>query len=183
MILLVAATRAELCAHDGLVCGVGPVEAAAATARALASVRADAVLHVGLAGCRRGCGLEVGRLVVGSESVYDDVVIALAPRRVEPEPSLFAAAREALPQAAVTTIGTSGLVGGTHGHDVEAMEGFAVLRACALAGVPAVEVRAIANEIEEEDRTRWRFDEALAALGQALPPLTASITAAMSASP
>ena len=63
------------------------------------------------------------------------------------------------------------------------MEGFAVLRACELARVPAVEVRAIANEIEEEDRGRWRFDEAFAALAQALPALVDSCTAAMSDSP
>jgi len=183
VILLVAATEAELCGHGGLVCGVGPVEAAASTAGALASERPDAVLHVGLAGCRRGCELRVGALVVGSEAVYDDVVVSLAPRRVSPDPRLLAAAREALPSAEVAVIGTSGVVGGTRGHDVEAMEGFAVLRAAELAGVPAVEVRAIANEIEEEDRGLWRFDDALGALGQALPALTASITAAMSASP
>ena len=183
MILVVAATEAELCGYDGLVCGVGPVEAAAATARALVETWHEAVLHVGLAGCRRGCGLDVGSLVIGSEAVYDDVVIPLAPRRVSPDPRLVAAARRALPDAAVAPIGTSGTVGGTRGHDVEAMEGFAVLRAAELASVPGVEVRAIANEIEEEDRGLWRFDDALAALGQALPALTASITAAMSASP
>jgi futalosine hydrolase len=183
VILLVAATEAELCGHEGLVCGVGPVEAAAATARALAGARPRAVVHVGLAGCRRGCGLGAGRLVIGSEAVYDDVVIALAPKRVAPDPRLVAAARETLPHAAVAAIGTSGTVGGTRGHDVEAMEGFAVLRAAELADVPAVEIRAIANEIEQEDRGLWRFDDALAALAQALPALTASITAAMSASP
>jgi futalosine hydrolase len=58
------------------------------------------------------------------------------------------------------------------------MEGFAVLRACALAGVPAVEVRAVANELGEVDRTRWRIDEALAALAVALPALVDAITAA-----
>ena len=51
------------------------------------------------------------------------------------------------------------------------MEGFGVLRAAASAGVPALEVRAIANEIEEADRGRWRFDEALAALAEAVPAL------------
>ena len=183
MILLVAATEAELCGAEGLACGVGPVEAAAATARALAADRPDAVLHVGLAGCRRGCGLELGAIVIGSEAVYDDVVIPLAPRRVTADPTLVVAARDAVPGATVAAIGTSGTVGGTRGHDVEAMEGFAVLRACELVGVPAVEVRAIANEIEEEDRARWRFDDALAALAQALPALTDSITAAMSDSP
>jgi futalosine hydrolase len=49
------------------------------------------------------------------------------------------------------------------------MEGFAVLRAAELAGVPALELRAISNEVDELDRSRWRFAEALAALEAALP--------------
>ncbi len=49
------------------------------------------------------------------------------------------------------------------------MEGFAVLRACALAGVPAIEVRAISNEIADADRSRWRIGRALEALADALP--------------
>jgi futalosine hydrolase len=53
------------------------------------------------------------------------------------------------------------------------MEGFAVLRAAELAGIPALEVRAVSNAIDEPDRARWRFDEALAALEQALPRLLA----------
>ena len=60
MLLLVAATDRELCGHDGLVCGVGPVEAAAATARALALHPFDTVLHVGLAGGREGEGFSDG---------------------------------------------------------------------------------------------------------------------------
>jgi futalosine hydrolase len=177
-VLIVAATERELGGLEGLVCGVGPVEAAAATARALAERRPDAVLHVGIAGCRRGCGLAPVQLVIGSEAVYDDVVIPLAPRRVSPDGRLLAAVREAFPDAPALPIGTSGSVGGTRGHDVEAMEGFAVLRACELAGVPAVEVRVVANEIEEPDRALWRFDDAFAALADALPRLAAAVGAA-----
>jgi len=44
-------------------------------------------------------------------------------------------------------------------------------RAAKLAGVPAVEVRAVSNEIDEPDRERWRLDDALAALDAALPRL------------
>ena len=62
------------------------------------------------------------------------------------------------------------------------MEGFGVLRAAQLAGVPAVEVRAISNHVEAA-RADWRLDDALRALAQALPGLIASITAAVSASP
>ncbi|MGZ4411040.1 MAG: hypothetical protein ACXVY8_02800 [Gaiellaceae bacterium] len=57
MILVVAATARELGGLDPgvrtLVCGVGPVEAAASTAAALARARPQALLNVGLAGCRR----------------------------------------------------------------------------------------------------------------------------------
>src|SRR5206468_622640 len=45
------------------------------------------------------------------------------------------------------------------------------LRACELAGVPAVELRAISNSPAEADRTRWRFDDAFAALAAALQRL------------
>jgi len=189
VLLLVAATERELCGLDGLVCGVGPVEAAVLTARALALRSFDAVLHVGVAGAR---GLEPGTLVVGSAAVYSDIAAAIpVVARVEPDPRLLAAAREALPGARVLPIATSAAVGGgrvestrsTEASRVEAMEGFAVLRAAALAGVPAIEVRAVSNEIGEPDRSRWLVAEALAALGQALPVLVASIAAAVAASP
>jgi nucleoside phosphorylase len=55
------------------------------------------------------------------------------------------------------------------------MEGFAVLRAAGLAGVPAVEVRAVSNEIDEPDRTRWHFEDALATLEAALPRLLSEL--------
>ena len=51
------------------------------------------------------------------------------------------------------------------------MEGFAVLRAAELAGVPALEVRAVSNDVDEPDRSQWRFDDALAALADALQRL------------
>ncbi|MFY9580600.1 MAG: hypothetical protein WAQ33_14900, partial [Gaiellaceae bacterium] len=58
---------------------------------------------------------------------------------------------------------------------VEAMEGFAVLRAAALAGVPAVEVRVVSNAVGELDRALWQFDEALASLAEAVPRLLAEL--------
>ncbi len=177
-VLVVAATEAELAGAAGaltLACGIGPVEAAAATAAALARERPDALLHVGIAGCRRGRGLQVGELVVGSEAVYCDARTGLVPSRVAADAALVAAALRALPAARVLAIGTSASVDGTAGTDVEAMEGFAVLRAAELAGVPALELRALSNEIEEPDRSRWRFDVALAALADALPRVLAEL--------
>lgn len=182
MTLLVAATELELCGRSGLACGVGPVEAAAATARALALDPPAAVLHVGVAG---GSGLDPGSLVVGTEALYVDLAAAIpVVDRVEPDPALLATIRAALPEALALPIVTSAAVGrgaepvpGTGGarHRVEAMEGFAVLRACALAGVPAVEVRAISNEIGEEDRARWEISRALEALADALPQVLAAL--------
>ncbi|MBA2476833.1 MAG: hypothetical protein H0V40_12870 [Actinobacteria bacterium] len=177
MLLVVGATSGELASLDAdvatLVCGVGPVEGAASTARSLAERRPGALLHVGLAG---GRGIPAGTLVVGSAALYCDIGAAVpVVERVQPSSSLLAAARRALPQARVLPIATSARVGGTRGASVEAMEGFAVLRAAELAGVPALEVRAIANEIDEPDRALWRFDEALAALAGALPRLLAEL--------
>jgi futalosine hydrolase len=176
VILVVAATERELGGADGaatLACGIGPIEAAASTARALAIQAPSAVLHVGIAGAR---GIPAPQLVIGSESVYEDAAGgALVRARVQPDAELFDRARRALPGAEVLPIGTSARVGGTSGCTVEAMEGFAVLRAAELAGIPAVEVRAVSNEIDEPDRSRWHFDDALAALEQALPLLLAEL--------
>jgi len=171
VILVVAATERELAGADGaatLACGIGPVEAAAATAQALAARPPSAVLHVGIAGAR---GIPAPQLVIGSEAVYEDAGGPLVPGRVQPDAALLQRARRALPDAEVLPIGTSARVGGTSGCTVEAMEGFAVLRAAELAGVPALEVRAVSNEIDEPDRARWLFDDALAALEHALPRL------------
>jgi predicted 5'-methylthioadenosine/S-adenosylhomocysteine nucleosidase len=170
--LIVAATERELAllgGHDTFCCGIGPVEAALQTAGALEARRPDAVVHVGIAGSR---ALEPPALVLGSEAVYCDVIdpASTLPRveRISPNAALLERARAALPEAHVLPIATCGKVGGGTGFDVEAMEGFGVLRACDLAGVPAIELRAISNSPDEGDRTRWRFDDALAALAAAL---------------
>jgi futalosine hydrolase len=176
VILVIAATEPELTGANGvptLACGIGPVESAATTARALADLRPAGVLHVGIAGART---LPAPSLVIGSESVYEDAARGgLVRERVAPDARLLEAARRALPDAPVLPIGTSARVGGTQACEVEAMEGFAVLRAAELAGVPAVEVRAVSNEIDEPDRERWRFDDALAALAASLPRLLAEL--------
>jgi nucleoside phosphorylase len=171
-LLVVAATDRELASVRGVdtwSCGIGPVEAALQTARALAERKPDAVLHIGIAGAR---GIAAPALVLGSESVYCDVVdpTSLLKRieRIQPDPELFARVRAALPEAYVLPIATAGKVGGGTECEVEAMEGFGVLRACALAGVPAVELRAVSNAPDEADRGTWSFEDAFAALGDAV---------------
>jgi futalosine hydrolase len=179
-ILVVAATERELAAPEGwlmLRCGVGPVDAAAATAAAIVAHRPLAILHVGIAGARRASGLVPPELVIGSEARYCDLGVPSkwAPHSVVPSALLLAAAQRVLPTARMLTIGTSATVGGTSDCDVEAMEGFAVLRAAELAGVPAIEIRAVSNAIEERDRVLWRFDDAFAAITAATPLLVAEL--------
>ncbi len=177
MLLVVAATAFEAELVDDrratvAVCGIGPVEAALATASAIAAHRPHAVLQIGIAGAQT---LAPGSLALGSESVYCDTVdpSARSPRieRLEPDGRLLERARRVLPEAHVLPIGTTARVGGGAGCEVEAMEGFGVLRAAALAGVPALELRAISNAVDERDRARWRVAEALDVLGPAVARL------------
>lgn len=179
MILVVAATERELDKlgdAETVACGIGPVEAALATARAIEGRRPDAILHVGIAGAT---SLDPPALVLGCESIYCDVIDerSVIPRveRVAPDPELLEAVHRALPEAHVLPIATSARVGGGTTCEVEAMEGFGVLRAAALAGVPAVELRAISNLVAESDRSRWRFEEAFAALNGAVRHVLSAI--------
>ena len=130
------------------------------------------MLHVGIAGAHRTSGLEPPQLVLGSVAIYEDLHLTtgLAPREASPDQGLLQAAHEALPEAVLLPIGTTAQVGGGKECPVEAMEGFAVLRAAALASVPAVELRAISNLVEDP-RADWRIEEALAALAGAIPRL------------
>jgi futalosine hydrolase len=181
-ILVVAATERELAPAEGwrtLVCGVGPVDAAAATAAAIGASRPRVIVHVGIAGARGASGLVPPAVVVGTASIYCDLEIPerFAPHRLAPPSALVDAACRAVPAASSQVIGTSGRVGHTADCPVEAMEGFAVLRAAALAGVPAIEVRVISNAIEEADRGRWQFDAAFAALHAVTPALVREIAA------
>ena len=184
MLLVVAATafEAELVADAGVavaVCGIGPVEAALATTAALAEHRPHAVLQVGIAGAQT---LAPGSLALGSEAVYCDVLDPAAglPRveRVAADADLLERARRTVPTAHVLPIGTTARVGGGTACEVEAMEGFGVLRAAALAGVPAIELRAVSNLVADVDRSLWRTEEALGALRVALPPLVEELARA-----
>lgn len=154
-------------------CGIGPVEAAAATARALALDRPDLVLHIGVAGGRR---IAPGSIVVGTHAVYCDLSAQIpVVSSVEPDAALLALVQRALPEAVGLSIGTSAIVDGPCGAQpnvrVEGMEGFAVLRACELAGVPAVEIRAVSNQMGEGDRESWQIRRGLEALAEAIPRL------------
>ena len=163
--LVIAATPQELAGASGvptLVCGIGPRAAYLATEDAVAEGGADRVLHVGIAGTRRGSGIPLLATVIGTQAIDCDG----DSEPIDPDPRLLAAVRVALPEAFALPIGMSARVGGTSGVAVEAMEGHAVLSACLDEGVPCLELRVISNEIEEPDRALWRFDDALAELAR-----------------
>jgi nucleoside phosphorylase len=178
--LVIAATRKELSFVEGaetFCCGIGPIEAALSTAGAIRDRCPDAILHIGIAGAR---AIEPGQLVLGRDAIYCDLPgQAGGPTRTHevPDSRLLAAVSAALPGAHVLTIGTSARMGGAHDRaEVEAMEGFGVLRAAADAGVPAVELRAISNTFEA-DRSAWRIEDALAALARAVATVLESVRA------
>ena len=184
-ILVVAATARELAPSEGwhtLVCGIGPVEAAISTATAIATERPAAILHVGIAGARAASRIALGSLIIGTASRYADLSVGpeWAPSDITAEAALVAATRRAVPTALERMIGTSARIGGTRDCDVEAMEGFAVLRAATHARIPAIEVRVISNQIEEADRSRWRFDDAFAAIIAATPALVTEVAGCVS---
>ena len=179
MILLACAVEAEFRFWrprpdvETLATGVGPVEAAAATAAALASRRYDLVVNAGIAGVF-GDAAPIGDGVVVST---DTMAIALesgeaielphGERTIEEAHSdralvrsLQAAGFPALrgvTVAGVTCTDSTARALMQRGAQVETMEGFAVLRAAERAGVPAIELRGISNRCGDRARSGWDF--------------------------
>ena len=156
-----------------LVTGIGPVEAAAAVSRALAQGSYDYVINAGIAGAFDGTA-DVGDAVVVSDDflqldletgaaialpdglrVIDRASsdLVLVDRLVELG---FRSVRGITVPRVTATDETAAKLAAL-GAGVESMEGFAVLRAAEIAGVPAVEVRGISNVVRERSRSRWDF--------------------------
>ncbi len=158
---------------------MGPVEAAAAISRELALHQPRAVVNVGIGGSK---GLTPGTIVIGSEAFYCDLGAEIAiVDRVQADPDLVAELQATLPEAVVLPIATSAYVTGSQRaretFRVEGMEGFGVLRACELAGVPGVELRVISNDIGEGNRAHWMMRRALEVLDGVMPRLLGGVVA------
>jgi len=188
-VLVVCAVEQELAAlpaRDGVhvvAVGVGPVEAALGTARALAARPYEAVVNAGIAGgFRDRC--TVGDVVVCSREDYaelgleDGSVFPLPGglelvRHVEADETLLRPFLGGLIPVIVGRGVTSATVTSTTARalvlahrfraDVESMEGFAVLRAAQLAGVPAIEIRGVSNLVGERASNGWDFRAGAAA--------------------
>ena len=182
-ILIVCAVAAELAAlrrRDGVevvAVGVGPVEAAAGTARALAGRRFEAAINAGIAGGFRGRAA-VGDAVAVAVEYYvelgleDGTAFPLPDgltllRRADADTQLLRACRDPRVRARIGTGISSATVTSTDtraaelaarfGADVESMEGFAFLRAADAAGVPAVELRGVSNLVGDRAANGWDF--------------------------
>jgi futalosine hydrolase len=172
----VAALR-QRAAVDVVAVGVGPVEAALGTARALDSGNYGAVINAGIAGgfpdrctvgdvvvCAREDYADLG-LEDGSAFPLPDGVELV--RTVEADRSLvqpFLDGRipiilgRGVTSATVTSTDERALVLARRFRaDVESMEGFAVLHAAQVAGVPAIEIRGVSNIVGSRANNGWNF--------------------------
>lgn len=175
-------------------CGVGPVEAAIRTARKLASAPYAAVINAGIGGAFPGRA-RVGDTVLVVRDTFADFglegggALALPPgtlvAEAEADRGLLArlAGTTALPRgtgitvsAVTATAATGERLARTYAADVESMEGFAVLRAASLAGVPALEVRGIANYVGERVSNGWDFAAGSRAAADGLRTVVAALS-------
>ncbi len=157
-----------------LVTGVGVVESASAVSRALAQSRYDLVVSAGIAGAfsREAA---IGEGVVVSEELFElgletGAAIALPENRrvvdragsdlalVDRVVELGFRSVRGITVSRVTATDETAMRCAGLGVAVESMEGFAVLRAAEIAGVPAIEVRGISNIACERSQARWDFN-------------------------
>ena len=193
MILVVTAVAAERAAVlrgvptgaavEVLAAGVGPAAAAAGTAWHLArNPHITTVLSAGIAG-GLVTRIQLGALAVATRSVHADLGADSPGGFLTLDDLGFGATSrptadlKILPDAVRGAVLTVSTVTGTAARAealaerypdavAEGMEGFGVATACALAGVPFGEVRAISNPVGPRDRAAWRIGPALDALAK-----------------
>lgn len=192
MILVACALASELRFFEpraGVVilpCGVGTIEAAIAVTRALARDRYAAVVNAGIAGAFPGRARVGDGLLITAETLADFGLEsggepalpegATLVRHVAADAALLArcaglplARGTGLTVTQVTTTAETGLrLAARYGADVESMEGFSVLRAAALANVPALEIRGISNHVGDRAQSEWNFNAGARAAAVAL---------------
>lgn len=176
-----------------VVAGIGRVNAAVAVTRACSGASPPrAVISAGVAGILPGSSLELGDVLVGSHAVYVEEGLitpegfqdigamgfslgAFEGNTIEADSGLLARFQECWPTRPIATVATcSGtdeaaeMVQARSGASAEAMEGAAVLHAASLAGVPAIEMRAMSNTTGDRQGQHWDLPAALDALGSAL---------------
>ncbi len=190
MILLVCAVAQELewlnsrAGVELLVSGVGPVDAAARVATALAQRRYDLVVNAGIAGALPSAANVGDGVVVGEESMEvsletgerimlsdGDIIVDRVPADAHLVDALTALGFRLVRGITVSRVTSTDATAHRlrqRGADVESMEGFSVMRAAQLAGVPCVEVRGISNVAGDRAKSGWDFDAGVRGLRNVL---------------
>ncbi len=190
MILLVCAVSAELewlgsrAGVETLVTGVGPVDAAARVGRALSERSYEVVINVGIAGAMRGVAAVGAGVVVGEELMEinletgerlalpsGNVVVDRVPADHQLSDAIIALGFPLVRGITVPRVTTTDATAKRlheRGAEIETMEGFAVLRAAQLAGVPALELRGISNIVGDRASSEWDFEAGLRGLRMVL---------------
>ncbi|GAC1413723.1 MAG: futalosine hydrolase [Candidatus Velthaea sp.] len=196
-ILIVCAVAQELAAYEGrpgvdvIAVGVGPVEAAVGTTRALARVPYRFAINAGIGGGFRR-RTAIGDAVAITEGYFVDLGlegggtlnlpggITLA-NHIAGDGDLLEWYGSAIPHgrrgigltsATITTTDRRAAdLDARFSPSIEAMEGFAVLRAAKLAGVPAIELRGVSNYVGDRAASEWDFRAGAAAVVAALATL------------
>jgi len=178
---------------ETLICGVGPVEAAARTAAALCNEHFELVLNLGIGGGFEGRCAVGDACSIGSEFVEIDRENGEALQLPNGERLTTHAASDATLVELLAAVGFPPRIGVTvsrvttteatakrlsHlGAEVESLEGFAVLRAAELAEVRALELRGISNLVAPKNAAPWNLDAAFEALNRISAALFCAIEA------
>jgi purine-nucleoside phosphorylase len=153
--------------------GVGPVRAAAGTARFLATERPNALVLVGTAGTYGAH--PPGTVVVATEVLLDPDVarlglgyVPLPPAPLRCDAGLVASVRPHVhAEARVLTVSAIAndptlVTARAHDAEIEHMEAWAVAWACAEAGVPFVAVLGVSNAVGPGAHAQWRANREVA---------------------
>lgn len=171
---------------DVMLAGVGPVSAAAHTAKLLTTGKYKLVISTGIGGGFLGKA-DVGMLVVSNLIVAADIGVetldgfrrleelGFGSTQVEVDSDLVTRVTEALQAEKIHVVTgpiiTVATATGTAesaderarrimGAAAEGMEGYGVALAAQIFGVRALEIRAISNMVGPRDRSAWRMKEA-----------------------
>ncbi len=193
MILITCAVGEELrfmkpAPHvEMLVTGVGMVEASSSIARALAQSPYSLLINAGIAGAFRGTA-EIGQGVVVADEFVELGMETGEPitlpdgaglvDRVSSDLSLVDSlvehgfsSKRGITVSSVTATDQTAARLARFDVEVETMEGFAALRAAEMAGVPAIEIRGIANIVGDRKKSGWNFAAGVNGLSNVLQTL------------
>ncbi len=180
--------------------GIGRTNAAVATTKTIHDEGPfDFVISAGVAGSLPNGNLSVGDVVVASSCVYVEEGLITPDGFQDVEAMGFslgnfsgnivpvdATLLEQLGAVGITgSIATVATCSGTDEQAVlvadrtgclcEAMEGAAVVHAARIAGLPAIEIRAISNTTGNREAQKWDLDLALESLGAAINTAVAAL--------